>query len=87
MSKQDNTYGGWANYETWRINLELFDNQEAITAIQPYTAETCEDYVVGLLDEEEPTNQTLVFMYACAFINPVNWHEIAEHLNERRNKQ
>ena len=21
----DNKYNGWSNYETWRINLELFD--------------------------------------------------------------
>ena len=21
----DNTYNGWSNYETWRVNLEIFD--------------------------------------------------------------
>jgi len=22
----DNKYNGWTNYETWRVNLEIFDN-------------------------------------------------------------
>ena len=24
--KNETTYNGWTNYETWRINLEFFDN-------------------------------------------------------------
>ena len=25
MNTTDNTYNGWTNYATWRVNLELFD--------------------------------------------------------------
>ena len=24
----DQKYNGWANYETWRVNLELFDGYD-----------------------------------------------------------
>ena len=26
--KNDNTYNGWTNYETWRVNLELFNGDD-----------------------------------------------------------
>ena len=26
---QDNTYNGWTNYATWRVNLEIFDGMSA----------------------------------------------------------
>ena len=25
----DNTYNGWTNYATWRVNLEIFDGLTA----------------------------------------------------------
>ena len=28
MNKTDNTYNGWSNYATWRVNLEIFDGGE-----------------------------------------------------------
>ena len=24
----DNSYNGWRNYETWRVNLEVFDGMD-----------------------------------------------------------
>ena len=70
-------YNGWTNYATWRINLEIFDGFELDDA--DITAEFCEDYVYELLEMDN--NNTLALSYAEAFINDVNWHEIAEHLN------
>jgi len=28
--KNENTYNGWTNYATWRINLEMFDGYNPI---------------------------------------------------------
>jgi len=72
-------YNGWTNYATWRINLEIFDGFELDDA--DITAEYCEGYVCGLLEIDN--NNTLALSYAEAFVNDVNWHEIAEHLNEK----
>lgn len=38
-------YNGWANYETWRVNLEYFDGDDF---------ERFEDYVQELYEEYEP---------------------------------
>ena len=71
-------YNGWTNYETWRIMLEIFDGFELDD--EDITAEFCENYVYELLEMDN--DNTLALSYAEAFINGVNWHEIAEHLNE-----
>lgn len=69
-------YNGWTNYATWRINLEIFDGMEFDEIVD---AEFLKDYadeiVIG-------NNKGLAYDYANAFMNNVNWHEIADHLNE-----
>jgi len=83
-------YNGWANYETWRVKLEIFDN----TPISDYS--NCEDefdpslicahtlseaikeraeYYIELSSEEG-----LARDYALAFLSNVNWYEIATHM-------
>ena len=74
----DNTYNGWTNYETWRVNLEIFDGWETDgKKIWPnHLKDIAEDYV----DMSAPDG--LAKDYAMAFLGAVHWHEIAEHINE-----
>jgi hypothetical protein len=43
------------------------------------TAESCKDYAEEVLSEN---GEGLALDYAMAFMANVNWHEIADHLNE-----
>lgn len=80
MSNTNNTYNGWTNYATWRVNLEMFDGMSTEdhqwlckwTALKDYA----EDYII------ESTPEGLGRDYALAFINEVNWFEIAKHYAE-----
>ena len=89
-------YNGWANYETWRINLEMLDGM------------TVEDFGVDVrhLNLDEVDEQVLLeqvtrlsesmaaYVYemveqdakgfaldlALSFLHEVDWYEIAEHM-------
>jgi hypothetical protein len=80
---EEQKYNGWTNYATWRINLEIFDGYDPEG--QEVDHESLKDmaeeiiFSVGNVDET-----SLVGSYASAFISDVNWHEIAEHINEER---
>ena len=82
MKMNNEKYNGWTNYATWRINLEIFsgfsewwdEGEVTHTTVQ----EMAEEFV--LMDTDDHTS--MVASYAMAFISDVNWHEIAEHLNE-----
>tara|TARA_B110000977_G_scaffold108277_1_gene140983 strand:+ start:176 stop:439 length:264 start_codon:yes stop_codon:yes gene_type:complete len=75
-------YNGWTNYETWRVNLEIFDDfnleDHPVDAgfhdgVAEYLKETAEELVME-------TSTGLGQSYAMAFMANVNWHEIAKHL-------
>lgn len=83
---KENTYNGWTNYATWRVNLELFDG------FNPYEhfgieaeyhpndlGEILKDYAEDLVIDciRVPTN-SLCASYARAFLSDVNWTEIAQ---------
>ena len=72
-----NKYNGWSNYETWRVNLEFCDDG----AMEYYTnADSIKDYVVSYIEE---SSEGIARSYALAFLDEVNWHEIAENYEER----
>ena len=71
----DKTYNGWTNYATWRVNLEMFDGSENY-----WTAESAKDFVTEIIEDTTP--EGVGRDYALAFIDDVNWHEIAEHYQE-----
>jgi len=83
----DKTYNGWTNYETWRVNLEIFDgfdpfdhfsdNQEDM---QDNLAEYLKEYAQDLIYEAGGGDGNLAVDYALAFLQEVNWHEIAKHM-------
>ena len=89
----DKTYNGWSNYATWRINLEIFDGMEHelddyiedreepdTYGFSKYLEDLAEEIIfsgVGY-DERRPSN--LVEDYARAFLQDVNYYEIAKHI-------
>jgi hypothetical protein len=69
----DTTYKGWTNYATWRVNLEIFDGGNW----DKYTADDLRQFVE---DHIESVSEGLARDYAMAFLQDVNWEEIATHL-------
>ena len=74
------TYNGWTNYATWRVNLEIFDGLYSDMEGEKVTAESCKEYAEEVLSEN---GEGLALDYARAFMANVNWQEIADHLNEQ----
>ena len=87
----DNTYNGWTNYATWRVNLELLDGVTLeefgiddvegakctdVHELADALQSRCEEYV------EESSGKGIARDYALAFLSDVNWYEIAEHIVE-----
>ena len=74
-----NEYNGWTNYETWRVNLEIFDgfNMDDLPrtihnayALSEYLKEMADEVVCG--DAEG-----LARDYARAFLFDVDYYQIA----------
>lgn len=83
----DNTYNGWTNYATWRVNLEIFDGNELdelfdLTLPVEQLRHVLQDYVQGHIYEAGGGDGNIAVDYALAFISDVNWYEIAEHMIE-----
>jgi hypothetical protein len=70
-------YNGWTNYATWRINLEILGD---IEFDEPVDASELEDIVSAFVFDGLESG--LIADYAVAFINQVNFYEIAEAINE-----
>jgi hypothetical protein len=83
----DTTYNGWTNYATWRVNLEIFDGCEAVEMfdltldaydlgqdLKAYAEEVIE------MSVSDPNAPSLALDYALAFLQDVNWREIAKHM-------
>lgn len=84
----DNTYNGWTNYATWRVNLEIFDGFNPIedwglereTLTESELAELLEEHAEELVSATAP--EGLALSYALSFMADVNWYEIASHMME-----
>ena len=81
-----NTYNGWSNYATWKINLELLDGLSLNDLFYDDDTNINDAYDVGQelkqyieaiieCDEGNPT----IKGYALAFLDEVNWAEIAQN--------
>lgn len=90
----DNTYNGWTNYATWRVNLEVFDGL-VLTDLLPIAdsepksyfsgaefysvvMDACKNYAEELI--EQTSQEGLARDYAFAFLSEVVWRDIANHL-------
>lgn len=84
MNAQNDKYNGWSNYATWRVNLEMFDGLDP-SDICP-TREDAEANLSGFLRDiacqniESTTDDGFGRDYALAFMNDVDWDEIADYL-------
>jgi hypothetical protein len=84
----DRTYNGWTNYATWRVNLEIFDGMDFRDVFGnnerkagPIAME-CRNYAEELVFQAGGGEGNIAVDYALAFLQDVNWYEIAEHLLE-----
>jgi hypothetical protein len=80
-------FNGWTNYETWRVNLEIFDGldfKEHWPGSDKWDAYDLGDFLKGYAEEliEFSSSEGLARDYAFAFISDVNWREIAKHYQE-----
>ena len=78
MNTTDTKYNGWANYATWRVNLELFDGDNESWAYG--SSDGMREFAELLITES--TDEGVGRDYAMAFLDEVNWQEIAEHYEE-----
>lgn len=85
------TYNGWTNYATWRVNLECIDGtqwvREDITGgdeeLSIYDiAQFLQNAVEQMVGEYGEREEGLAYDYAMAFLEEVNWAEIARHFAE-----
>ena len=77
-----NEYNGWANYPTWRVNLEILgDIQWVESEIEILSVEMLEEYVENVVFDHSG-NMGLMEDYARAFLANVNYYEILEHIKE-----
>ena len=75
------SYNGWTNYETWRVNLEMFDGTEARPGIDAYQlGQEFKEYAEEAIEQSSPAG--FARDYALAFLSDVNWREIAAHYIE-----
>jgi len=82
--KESQKYNGWTNYATWRINLEIFDGAQVSDFFYGQEIDHPTDMIESLKMYAEDIifndcGEGLARDYAFAFINEVNWYEIAEH--------
>jgi hypothetical protein len=77
---QNQTYNGWANYATWRINLEIFDGMDftGYSNDEYELSQQLKDYVEDCIFDVY--DEGLVKDYARAFISDVNWMQIAKSI-------
>jgi len=79
------TYNGWTNYATWRVNLEIFDSSNPSDYYGSYgksdaytLGKELKEYAEELI--ENTSDAGLARDYALAFLSDVNWSEIAENI-------
>jgi len=72
----DETYNGWTNYETWRVNLEMFDAD--FSSDNEMDAYDLGQHLRDIALETVGAQASGIALdYAEAFLNSVNWYEIA----------
>jgi len=80
MRDSTTRYNGWANFETWKVNLEVFDGYDPDGQWQ--TAESVEEFVEEVIFSEAAGRSfDLLADWARTFIERVDWQEIADAIN------
>jgi len=86
MTILSDSYNGWTNYSTWRVNLELIDGLDprdmGWRRLDRFDlADALKEYVEETLESQQAQG-TLALDYALAFIADVDWREIADAMIE-----
>lgn len=91
---RDEKYNGWTNYATWRVQLEIVsdyvDNEysDDFENVSTMTVEEWKENIEGYVDEvvfHDGTfnnEMSLAESYASAFLQDVDWYELAQHAKE-----
>ena len=83
---QDKKHNGWTNYATWRVNLEMFSDNHIFWYNEMNEYNIKNSYALSLQLKDWIENYIIdegdgiVRDYALAFIEDVNFFEIAEHI-------
>ena len=77
----DSKYNGWTNFETWKVALEVFDGYNPDEHLWLNTADEFQEYAEEVIFQS-PQSDTLVESFARAFLSEVDWHDLADTLNE-----
>ena len=72
-------YNGWTNYATWRVNLEILGDIEFENKM---SADDLKEIVEDCVFNNTVEKDCLAADYARAFIQQVNFYEIAQSINE-----
>ena len=87
---KDISYNGWSNYATWRINLEygFNDDMELYEGLDNELEPTV-DFIQNMVEDHLECNceNETTLSYANAFIDDVDWYEIAIDIMENRNEK
>ena len=82
-----NSYNGWTNYSTWRVNLEIFDALGNDLKYMDWhkldkydLSQAIKEYANELIEQD--AKEGLALDYARAFLSDVNWWEIAKSMLE-----
>ena len=78
---KDTQYNGWTNYPTWRVNLEIFDGLDLDREVD--AGELEQSAYDAIFDD----GNDLAIGFALAFVADVNWHEIANSINDARKEE
>ena len=88
----ETAYNGWEGngtrssaYATWRINLELVGDNDYHDVYEDKPdeqelADYIEEATTELVFMDDPDQEKLTSQYAAAFLDDVNWEEIAESI-------
>jgi len=90
IKKHPDSYNGWTNYATWRINLEILSDMDWYET-EHVDADYLKELVENIVFDEYRANNTITSRlaedYALAFLNEVNYHEILEHILDEKEIQ
>ena len=74
---KNQTYNGWYNYETWKVNLEFGFNDGGF---EGYDASMLKNYIYDFIDDG--CENIILKRMLYDFTSEVNWKEIAKHILE-----
>ena len=82
-------YNGWTNYATWRVNLEVFDDDSCYEFfdLTQDAYDLGQDLKSHVEDHIEETSEGLAQAYALAFLSEVNWYEIATSMKKAHQEE